>query len=80
MAKQYHFVVMFDEDTESFTIDWDTADAKFRELLVFNKDTDDWETAGANDEDTSNYDKLDELDSLLNAELIKMNVLRLAQK
>ena len=46
MAKQFHYVVMFDEDTNEFSIEWDTTDVMLEQVegTVFDKDTTEWTT------------------------------------
>ena len=39
---QYHFVVMYDENTDTFEIDVDTANAVFFEGPAFDSDTQSW--------------------------------------
>lgn len=73
MAKQHHFVVVFDEDTKEFSMDWDTVSSRFADGNVWNKDTDYWESASINDEDDSNYYKQEALDAVLNGWLQKIN-------
>jgi len=39
---QYHFVVMYDEDTDKFVFDSGTTDALFDDRLAFNSQTNEW--------------------------------------
>jgi len=39
---QYHYVVMYDEDTDKFEIDVDTTMAKFDNFVAFDTDTQEW--------------------------------------
>lgn len=73
MAKQHHFVVVFDEDTNEFSMDWETASSRFADGNVWNKDENYWESASINDADDSNYYKQEALDSVLNGWLQKIN-------
>jgi hypothetical protein len=41
--KQYHFVVMYDEASDTFELDYDTQEAKFNNLSIFDSDTGEWE-------------------------------------
>ena len=45
MAKQYHFVLMFDDETKELSIDWDTTQIALEEDrgTIFDTDTQDWE-------------------------------------
>ena len=53
MAKQYHYVVMFDTETNEWSIEWDTTDIMLEQVegTVFDKDTTEW-TISSVDEDT----------------------------
>lgn len=53
MSKQYHYVVMFDEDTKEWTIEWDTTDIMLEQVegTIFDKTTTEW-TPSSDDEDT----------------------------
>jgi hypothetical protein len=73
MAKQHHFVVSFDEDTNEFSIDWETTQARFADGNVWNKDGNYWESASIADDDTTNYDKQEVLDAVLNGWIQKIN-------
>ena len=55
MAKQYHYVVMFDEDTKEWSIEWDTTDIMLEQVegTIFDKDTTEWTTC-QEDENTEN--------------------------
>lgn len=71
--KQHHFVVLFDEDSQEFQIDWSTTSTQFCEGNVWNQETNEWETATIADEDQTNYDKQEVLDSILNGWLQRIN-------
>lgn len=71
--KQHHFVVMYDEESKEFSIDWDTTATQFTDGNVWNKDTNEWETASIADEDDTNYEKQEVLDSVLNGWLQRIN-------
>ena len=43
MAKQYHFVVYYDTDNDSFHIDYDTQDTMFQGAPIFDTDSAGWE-------------------------------------
>lgn len=53
MAKQYHYVVMFDEDTKEWSIEWDTTDIMLEQVegTIFDTKTTEW-TPSSDDEDT----------------------------
>ena len=53
MAKQYHYVVMFDTETNEWSIEWDTTDIMLEQVegTIFDKDTTEW-TLSSVDEDT----------------------------
>ena len=55
MAKQYHYVVMFDEDTKEWSIEWDTTDIMLEQVegTIFDKDKAEWTTC-QEDENTEN--------------------------
>jgi hypothetical protein len=58
MAKQYHFVVVYDEETGEFSLDYDTQDVKFDNRPVYDTDADEWENcAGHTDDDNSTYNR-----------------------
>ena len=42
--KQYHFIIMFNEETGAWDLDIDTLIAKFDGYYVFDNNTQDWET------------------------------------
>ena len=46
MAKQFHYVVMFDTDTKEWGIEWDTTDVMLEQSqgTVFDTETGEWET------------------------------------
>jgi hypothetical protein len=39
---QYHFVVMYDEDTDKFVFDSGTTEVMFDDRLVFDSNTNEW--------------------------------------
>ena len=43
MTKQHHFVVVFDEETGEFEVDFDTQEAKFDGKPIYDLDTEEWE-------------------------------------
>lgn len=53
MSKQYHYVVMFDEDTKEWSIEWDTTDIMLEQVegTIFDTKTTEW-TPSSDDEDT----------------------------
>lgn len=71
--KQHLFVVVFDEDSREFSIDWDTTMSQFHEGNVWNQETNEWEKATIADEDSTNYDKQEVLDTILNGWLQHIN-------
>ena len=75
MAKQYHYVVMFDEDTKEWSIEWDTTDIMLEQVegTVFDKDTTEWTMS--NVDETTEQDYRDTSDIL--ADILKdYNTLR----
>ena len=56
---QYHFVVMYDDETNEFAVDYDTQEAKFHDCPIYNTKTDEWlELTGEHiDNDDSTYNK-----------------------
>jgi hypothetical protein len=63
MSKQYHYVIVYDEDKNAFSIDWDTTGAILEENqgTVFDKDTQEWELGFENETYETVYDKLNKL-------------------
>lgn len=58
MAKQFHFVVMYDEETGKFEMDYDTQDVKFDNCPIYDVDADEWENClGHLDDDNSTYNR-----------------------
>ena len=57
MSKQYHFVVMYDAATNSFSLDYDTQEAKFGKEVVYDTESESWELIYSGDyyEDESDY-------------------------
>ena len=39
---QYHFVVMYDEETGKFLVDLGTTEAKFGEIVAFDSQSNNW--------------------------------------
>ena len=75
MAKQHHYVVMFDEDTKEWSIEWDTTDIMLEQVegTVFDKDTTEWTMS--NVDETTEQDYRDTSDIL--ADILKdYNTLR----
>ena len=72
MNKQHHFVIVFDERSKEFSIDWETCSAKFGNENVWNDVTEKWESAAISDIDLSNYDRQEFLDSILSKNLEKL--------
>lgn len=70
MAKQYHYVVMFDEETGEWSIEWDTTDIMLEQVegTIFDKDTTEWTPSNADEETEQNYrDTSDVLADLLHS-------------
>lgn len=70
MAKQYHYVVMFDEDTSEWSIEWDTTDIMLEQVegTIFDKDTTEWTPSNVDEETEQNYrDTSDVLADLLHS-------------
>ena len=58
MAKQHHFVVCYDEDTEEFTLDFDTQESKFDGKPIYDEKTNEWlDISGEIDDDNSIYNR-----------------------
>ena len=57
MAKQYHYVVMFDEETGEWSIEWDTTDIMLEQVegTVFDKDTTEWTPSNVDEDTEQNY-------------------------
>lgn len=51
MSKQYHYVVVYDENTNSFSIEWDTTQMLLEEDsgTVWDTDTQEWSGGFADD-------------------------------
>ena len=62
---QHHYVVVFDTDTNEFSIDYDSASARFVDGTVYDTQADTWTAAyspeSLNQLDTSISDRLYEL-------------------
>ena len=57
---QHHYVVMFDTDTNEFSIDYDSAEVRFVDGNVFDPETSSWQSGYfmEGDKDTVISDKL----------------------
>jgi len=69
MSKQYHYVVMFDEDTKEWSIEWDTTDVMLEQVenTVFHKDTTEWTMSSVDEDTEQDYrDTSDVLADILN--------------
>jgi hypothetical protein len=56
--KQHHFVVCFDEETNSFDVDYQTQDAVFNGQPIFDPASENWEPLGSYlDDDDSIYNR-----------------------
>jgi hypothetical protein len=42
-ANQYHFVVVYDEKSDTFNLDYDTQEEKFENLSIYNTELDSWQ-------------------------------------
>lgn len=51
MSKQYHYVVMYDNESNSFSIEWDTTQIMLEENqgTIFDTDTQEWEAGFGNE-------------------------------
>ena len=49
MSRQYHYAIMFDEETNRWDIDIDTEESAFNEGTIYNTDTRQWEYGYAGD-------------------------------
>jgi hypothetical protein len=59
MARQYHFVVHYDDILDEYWLDYDTQEAKFDNSPIYNTDTDQWErlTEEHFDDDNTVYNR-----------------------
>lgn len=57
MAKQYHYVVMFDEEKKEWSIEWDTTDIMLEQVegTIFDKDTTEWTMSSADESTEESY-------------------------
>ena len=57
MAKQYHYVVMFDEEKKEWSIEWDTTDIMLEQVegTIFDKDTTEWTMSNADESTEESY-------------------------
>jgi hypothetical protein len=56
VAKQYHYVVCYDAETNEFTLDYDTMSAKFDDEVIYNTETEEWEDLQESDWENDNSD------------------------
>ena len=49
MSRQYHYAIMFDEETNRWNIDIDTEERVFNEGSIYNTETHEWEYGYAGD-------------------------------
>ena len=59
MARQYHFVVHYDDILDEYWMDYDTQEAKFDNCPIYNTETDEWErlTEDHFDDDNTIYNR-----------------------
>jgi len=43
MTRQYHFMIMFDEETKQWDFDIDNEEVAFNNGTIYNKETEEWE-------------------------------------
>jgi hypothetical protein len=67
MARQYHFVVHYDDVLDEYWMDYDTQEAKFDNSPIYNTETEEWErlTEEHFDDDKTTYNRSG--DALANA-------------
>jgi hypothetical protein len=53
--KQHHFVVMFDEATGQFDMDYQTQDAVFNGKPIFDTENEDWQPVGDDLDDNESF-------------------------
>lgn len=56
MAKQYHYVVCYDSETDEFILDYDTMAGKFDDEVIYNTETQEWENLQESDWENDNSD------------------------
>ena len=63
MNKQYHYIVAYDEDSNAFSIDWDTTSVMLEENsgTIFDKTNHEWEMGFGNQTYEMVSDKLNNL-------------------
>ena len=63
MNKQYHFVVCYDSDTKTWSMDYDSQDSKFQGAPIFDPQTGEWEllTSDIWEDDDSVYNRAGDL-------------------
>ncbi len=67
---QHHYVVMFDTETNEFSIDYDSASVRFTEGTVYDPQAETWSS-------TYSHDKLNKLDTDISdrlSELVRPNL------
>jgi hypothetical protein len=59
MARQYHFVVQYNDETNEYWMDYDSQEAKFDNCPIYNTETDEWErlTEEHFDDDSTIYNR-----------------------
>lgn len=76
MAKQYHYVVMFDEERKEWSIEWDTTDVMLEQVegTVFDTETTEWTTSSDTEDIEQGYrDTSDVLAELLNSYNVQLH-------
>ena len=73
MSKLYHYVVMFDEDSNSWSVDVDGEEAAFPNGTIYNNETRGWEYGYAGDGNFVGQEQ--ELTEQLSQTLDKWNLL-----
>lgn len=60
---QYHYVIMYDDETDEFQMDYDTQDVKFNGAPLFDTKTDTWVELEENHwaDDSTTYNKAADL-------------------
>jgi hypothetical protein len=76
MARQYHFVVLYDDDLDEFYLDYDTQEAKFDGSPIYNIETEEWErlTEEHFDDDNTAYNRAGDALSLAIKDLKPLEV------
>jgi len=73
MTRQYHFVIMFDEETKQWDFDIDNEEVAFNNGTIYNKETQEWEFGYEGDGVYNDTDR--KLAELLTTQLEKWNSL-----